>query len=387
MADCGLVVVGSGPGGLAAVQAFRKRDDDTQVTMITADPHPPYARPPLTKQFAQGTMDVDDLWLTEPGWFDAQRVELRLGMTVIGLDTGRKLLRLADGTSLTYADVVLATGSRPSPLPVPGGDDPGLIYVRDLTSGHRLRDLSGTVRGRVAVIGSGFIGCEAAVSLAMTGLQVVLVSSEAIPQGERLGTDAGQEIRTWLSAAGVELVLGTPLTTVRRREDGFELELADGDLIRVSQVVAAGGAHPAVDLAKNAGLTLKQGGVQVDAGVRTSAPHVFAVGDIAVAHHHAAGRHLRVEHWGDAERHGTVAGTVAAGGEARWEDPPGFWSSIGSRTLKYAAWGDGYEDAEFSGGPGCWRVWYRRGSEICGVLTHNDDEAYAHGQRLLSRRS
>ena len=228
MTDRGLVVVGSGPAGLAAVRAFREQDADTAVTMITADPYPPYARPPLTKDFAQGATDLDDLWLTEPGWFDAQRVELRLGTTVTGLDTARQQLRLADGTSLTYADVVLATGSRPSPLPVPGGEDPDLIYVRDLASGHRLRGLSGSGGGRVAVIGSGFIGCEAAASLAMTGVQVVLVSAEALPQEERLGPDAGREIRSWLSAAGVELLLGTPLAALRRRDGDFELELADG---------------------------------------------------------------------------------------------------------------------------------------------------------------
>ena len=92
MMDRGLVVVGSGPAGLAAVRAFRKQDADTAVTMITADPYPPYARPPLTKDFAQGATDLDDLWLTEPGWFDAQRVELRLGTTVTGLDTARQQL-------------------------------------------------------------------------------------------------------------------------------------------------------------------------------------------------------------------------------------------------------------------------------------------------------
>jgi 3-phenylpropionate/trans-cinnamate dioxygenase ferredoxin reductase subunit len=385
--DSGLVVVGSGPAGLAAVRAFRRRDADRAVTMITADPHPPYARPPLTKDFAQGATDLDELWLTEPGWFDAHRVELRLDTAVEGLDTGRHLLRLSDGTSLTYTDVVLATGSRPTPLPVPGGDDPDLIYVRDLASGHRLRGLAETGGGRVAVIGSGFIGCEAAASLALMGLQVVLVSAEPLPQGDRLGPEAGREIRSWLSDAGVELLLGTPLASIRSRGDGFELELADGVELQVSEVVAAGGAHPAVELAEHAGLSVERGGVRVDASLRASAAHVFAAGDIAFAEHPAAGRHLRVEHWGDAEQHGTVAGTVAAGGEARWEDPPGFWSSIGERTLKYAAWGDGHDEAELSGGPDSWRVWYRRGSEICGVLTHNDDEAYERGQRLLTHRS
>ena len=240
-----------------------------------------------------------------------------LGTSVTGLDTARQQLRLADGTSLTYANLVLATGSRPSPLPIPGGEDPDLIYVRDLASGHRLRGLSGSAGGRVAVIGSGFIGCEAAASVAMNGVQVVLVSAEALPQGERLGAptpggrspagcrppaSARRSAHRWPRSAGVTATSSWKLT--------------DGAALRVREVIAAGGAHPAVELAERSGLTLEQGGVQVDASLRTSAPHVFAVGDIAFAEHPAAGRHLRVEHWGDAEQHGTVAGTVAAGGHS-----------------------------------------------------------------------
>ena len=305
MVDRGLVVVGSGPAGLAAAQAFREQDAGTPVTMITADPHPPYARPPLTKDYAQGDSDLDDLWLTEPGSLDEQRIELRLGTPVTAVDTERRQVRLTDGDVVEYAQVVLATGSQPVPIPVPGGDDPDLLYVRDLISGHRLRALAERRDRRVAVIGSGFIGCEAAASLAARGLEVVLVSDETVPHAARLGEEAGREIHRWLAAAGVELVLGVPLARISRGRDGdFVVALEDGCEHRASDVVVATGARPELAVAEQSGLVIENGGVRVDASMRTSSAAVFAVGDIAFAEHDVAGRRLRVEHWGDAEQHG-----------------------------------------------------------------------------------
>ena len=386
-AEPGLVVVGSGPAGLAAVRSFREREHAAPVIMLTQDDHPPYARPPLTKDFLRRDSTLDDLWLTEPGWFDEQRVEIRRATSVVALDTERRLVLLDDTRTVPYAEAVLATGSTPTPLPVPGGDDPGLVYVRDLTSGHRLRKIAASTDTRVAVIGSGFIGCEAAASLSLAGAQVVLISDEEVPHAKRLGTEAGREIQRWLTAAGVETVLGVPLARIERRDGGYALELGDGGRVRVDEVVGAGGARPAVGVAERSGLLTENGGVRVDSSLRASAPHTYAVGDIAFADHAVAGRPLRVEHWGDAEQHGTIAGTVAGGGSARWQEPPGFWSTIGTRTLKYSAWGDGHDDLVFDGDSDHWTVWYRRGDEIYGVLTHARDGDYERGQQLLSRRA
>ncbi|HEY5788519.1 MAG TPA: FAD-dependent oxidoreductase [Microlunatus sp.] len=386
-AAAGLVVVGSGPAGLAAIRSFRERETDAPLMMITNDPSPPYARPPLTKDFLRGHSTIEDLWLTEPGWFDEQRVGVRLGTAAVALDVERRRVRLGDGSEVPYEDVVLATGSTPIPLPVPGGDDPSLVYVRDLGSGHRLREIAESSGTRVAVIGSGFIGCEAAASLSMAGIAVVLISDEALPHAARLGPDAGREIHRWLIAAGVETRLGVPLADISRRGGGFTLGLGDGHQLDVDHIVGAGGARPDLAVAERSGLLVENGGVRVASSMQASAPHTYAVGDIAFADHAAAGRPLRVEHWGDAERHGTIAGTIAGGGSASWREPPGFWSTIGDQTLKYSAWGDGYDEWVTTGSPDRWTIWYRLGEEICGVLTHNDDDAYEQGQRLLARRA
>lgn len=381
----GLVVVGSGPAGLAAVQSFRERDAETPVLMITADDHPPYARPPLTKDFARGDSGVEDLWLTEDGWFDEQRIGLRTGTRVADLDCARRLLRLADDSELAYRDLVIATGSRPVPLPVPGGDDPAIVYLRDLASGRRLRALT-EQRGRVAVVGSGFIGCEAAASLAARGVEVLLISGDEVPHAARLGEHAGRKIHRWLTAAGVETHLGVSVERIERRGGGFELTSDDGRSVSVDAVVAGSGARPDLTLADRAGLATENGGIRVDASLRASDPHVLAAGDIAYADHSVAGRPLRVEHWGDADTQGTVAGAAAAGAAERWSDPPGFWSTIGERTLKYTAWGDGHDGSEIDGDDTSWTVTYHRDGEVVGVLAHEDDAAYERGQELLRRR-
>ncbi len=383
----GLLIVGSGPAALAAARAYRARGGDGPVTMITEDAHPPYARPPLTKDYLRGESKTADLWLCEDDWFDDNLITLTTDTRVVAVDSrDRQVLTSAD-LVLDYAELVLATGSSPQPLPVPGADDPELVLVRNLTSGRRLRRIAEDRGGRVAVIGSGFIGCEAAASLATRGVETVLVTDEDVPHARRLGTEAGNRIAGWLQAAGVDLRTGSELTRIERSEHGWRLRLADDGVIDAAYVVCAGGARPRLELAESAGLRMANGGVVADSSLRTSNPHIRVAGDIAYAVNVAAGRPLRVEHWGDAEAQGEIVGSGLAGVEARWDAAPGFWSTIGDHTLKYSAWGDGFDGYELRGEDDSWTVWYSHGSELAGVLTHNDDKAYERGQRLLTRRA
>lgn len=372
-ATAALLVIGGGPAGLAAARAYRENHGAGRVVIVSAESHAPYQRPPLSKDYLRGESGEDELPLVPLDWYDDHQVELLLGSTVRGLDvSGRAVLE--DGRALEFDRAVVATGSVPLPPPIPGGER--ALLLRSRPDASRLRAVAAQASSAV-VIGSGFIGCEAAVSLALRGLSVDLVTPEGLPQEKRLGTAVGERIADWLRAAGVRLHLGT---SVRELPDARSVLLDSGTPLRADFVLAATGARPATGVARSAGLAMVGNRVAVGSDMRTSSDLIAAVGDIAFAHNDAAGRHLGVEHWGEAERMGEIAGTVLAGGRASWSRAPGFWSGIGDHTLKQAAWGDGWDDARLvDHGDDSFTVWYSRAGRCVGVLTHRADDDYLLG--------
>jgi len=251
-----------------------------------------------------------------------------------------------------------------------------------------LRELQRRLGGgeSAIVIGSGFIGCEIAASLRMRGHRVDLVSDETAPNVTRLGDEAAGVLAAWLQEQDVSLHMGTAVERIRRTAAGFEVT-ADGDSVAGDLVIMATGVAPRGELAAaTAGIDLADGAIPVSADMRSARADVLAAGDVCRAENVAAGRPLRVEHWGDALTQGQVAGATAAGKQAAWDQVPGFWSTIGARTLKYAAWGDGFDQARFERHPsGGFTVWYGREDRIVGVLTHEADKDYERGTELIGQ--
>jgi 3-phenylpropionate/trans-cinnamate dioxygenase ferredoxin reductase subunit len=213
-------------------------------------------------------------------------------------------------------------------------------------------------------------------------MRVTMVSLEPLPQAQRLGEAAARRIASWLEEAGIELVLDAEVQEIQ----GASRVLVDGrPPIEAGTVVLAAGVAPRGELAEACGLELHEGAVPVDASMRSSDPFLRAAGDVAYAENASASRPLRVEHWGDALGQGEVAGRSLAGEPARWEEVPGFWSTIGGHTLKYAAWGDGFDDYRLDEhGGGAFTVWYERDGAAVGVLTHERDEDYERGRDLIA---
>jgi NADPH-dependent 2,4-dienoyl-CoA reductase/sulfur reductase-like enzyme len=377
-----LVVVGGGPAALEAARAYRQEGADGEVVLVSGDEHLPYNRPPLSKDFLRGESEEDALPLEDEDFYRQHDIDVRLRTRAQALDTDHRVVTLSDGETLGYGCCILATGASPKPLPVPGAEGSGVRYLRSRQQARQLRAAAAAARSAV-VVGSGFIGCEAAASLARRGLAVTLVSMEDNPQAARLGDAASKILRAWLEDDGVSLRLGAEVEAI----DGSRVLLAreasaEGDLLLV-----AGGVQPEVGLAAEAGLAVEAGRVQVDAHMRSSVASVLAAGDVAFAFNAAAGRHLAVEHWGEALAMGRVAGQTAAGAEASWAEVPGFWSTIGDRTIKYAAWGDGFDTASLlDHGGGAFTVWYSQDGVTVGVLTHDADHDYEHGRRLIEQR-
>lgn len=375
-----LVIVGGGPGGLATARAYRAAGGRAGVTILAAEPYPPYNRPPLTKEYLRGEKGRDELPIESLAWYGENDVELRLATSATSLDRERAVVQTEDA-EIPYDACVLATGSEPVRLPVPGGDDPEILVMRTIENSTRLQERAGA-GSRVVVVGSGFIGCEAAASLSIRGAEVTLISMEELPQKERLGEEVGERMRGWLRDYGVDLGLGESIERIERTSGGYEVFLQGGGFVAAGTVLFGTGVKPRVELAEAAGLEV-EGAVITDSSMQTSAPGVFAVGDVARAYNESAGRHLSVEHWGDALEHGRIAGTVIAGGEASWTMAPGFWSTIGDETLKYWAWGDGWDETRFVGKDGSFTVWYGRDGSTVGVLAHESDEDYEKGRELV----
>ncbi|MCU1537102.1 MAG: hypothetical protein JWP82_1453 [Humibacillus sp.] len=371
-----LIVIGSGPGGVAAARAYTEAGGRGPVLLVTADQDTPYSRPPLSKEALRSPDAPAHEPLVEEGGLDG--VELRLSSPVSSVDMAAKRVRIG-ALEVAYERLVLAPGSRPALLP----DLPSDAEFHVLRTVSDLRGLTEAAQhARTAVVvGSGFIGCEAAASLAMRGLDVTVVSPEPGPQQQRLGDRCSAAIRSWLEEAGVHLHHDVEVSSI---EAPRRLNLSDGTTLEPDLVLLALGAKPATDLLDGSGLRLDHGRVVVDSGMRASVPDVYAVGDAALAHHPVAGRPVAVEHWGDAETMGEIAGRNAAGGSQQWDSVPGFWSEIGEHTLMYAAWGDGWDTVRVVEDGDAFTVWYGKEGTLVGVLAHENEDDYERGQQLIA---
>jgi NADPH-dependent 2,4-dienoyl-CoA reductase/sulfur reductase-like enzyme len=371
----GLIVVGSGPAGVAAAEAFRNNRPSTPIRILTEDSALPYYRPPLSKEYLRG--EEPDIELHPADWFDERSITLIRDTKVVGIDTCTNSVVDSLGNRYEYESLMLACGAAPKPLPVPGGES--ALLLRSLCDAATLRERAKTA-SKAVVIGAGFIGCEAAASLAMQGISTILLSPEPLPQKARLGSAVGKRIVHLLADAGVSYAGGVGVTGLG---DG-EVHLDSGITISGDLVLAATGVEPRAEIADSAGIKTDQGRIVVDEHQRTSVGNVFAAGDVALTYNSSAGRPLAVEHWQDAIDQGKVAGTNASDdGTEAWDTVPGFWTTIGDATLKYHAWGDGFDDSRFIDRDDGFTAWYEADGKLVGVLTLNADEDYERAEDLI----
>jgi NADPH-dependent 2,4-dienoyl-CoA reductase/sulfur reductase-like enzyme len=376
-----LLVLGGGPAGLSAARGYRSAGGEGEVAIVTDEHRMPYRRPPLTKELLRGESTEAELPIEPEQWLTDAGVALVSGRAV-RLDAGARAASLTGGRELSYGRCVLSTGAEPTRLPIAGSDDPGVRVIRSLDHVRELLSRLDGASSAVAVIGSGFIGCEIASSLRSRGHRVSLISDEPAPNARRLGDEAAEIIGGWLLGDGVELHLAAEVERIERSNGTLAVHAGE---LRVSAevVVMAVGVAPRSELASCAGIELDGGAIPVSAAMRTERDGVLAAGDVCKAMNRAVGRQLRVEHWGDALAQGEVAGRTAAGEEAAWDAVPGFWSTIGARTLKYAAWGDGYSDSRLERSGEGFTVWYGSEGALVGVLAFEADDDYERGSELI----
>jgi NAD(P)H-nitrite reductase large subunit len=379
-----IVIVGGGPAAQAAAAAYREAGGRASLTILAAERELPYERPPLTKEYLRGESSRADLALETDGWYRQHQVEVELGTVVAELDLDRGEAVAADGRRWRFERCLLATGAHPLVPNLPGATGPDVRQLRTLADSKRLGALA---ENHLLFVGSGFIGCEAAVSMALRGAGVTMATMERSPQLERLGGQASERICGWLREHGVCLLGEATLAEIGAESRGAHVRFEDGRELDADAVVLALGITRNDELAGAAGVEVDEG-VMVDEAMVSSHPRLLAAGDVAFARNAAAGRRLRVEHWGEALNQGEVAGRTLAGQRASWDVAPGFWSTLGERTLKYAGWGDDWDQVRFVPGNGDgFAVWYGKDGELVGVLAHDNDRAYEEGRSQIEERA
>lgn len=333
MASDSIVVVG---GGLAAgklASEYRAAGGEAIVTILGAEPDPPYSRPPLTKGFLRGEIDRDGPLVRPLAEYEDEIIEVRLGTTVERIDPDAHEVELAGGQRVEYGTLVIATGARPRPLPLPGGDLVGVHTYRTLADAETVRAAAEEAHSAI-VIGGSFIGAESAASLRLRGLTVTLVERGAALMPQLRAPALSEELAELYRAEGVEILLETELEELTgngRLLTGARTK--DGRTIEGYLAIVGIGVVPNVELAEEAGADVDDG-IVVDERFRTSLPDVYAIGDVAKYPDRSSGRLRRIEHWSNANAQGIHLGKQLAGAKAAYDEFPVFFTQLFDRKLQ-----------------------------------------------------
>ncbi|MFE7746313.1 NAD(P)/FAD-dependent oxidoreductase [Nocardia sp. NPDC057455] len=339
--DRRFVIVGGGLGAAKIAETLRAKDFQGTVTLIGAEEHLPYERPPLSKEHLAGKKALPEFIVVPAQWYRDHHVEVRLGTTVTGLDPAAKTITLPDDSTVPYDKLALATGSTPRTLSIPGADAPNVYTLRTIEDSDTLIELFGSAR-RIVIIGAGWIGLEVAAAARSAGVEVTVVERADLPLLAVLGPKMAQVFADLHRANGVDFRFGAQVDAITTEEAiatdvANGVRLADGSTIDADAVLVAVGARPNVDLAADGGLAVDDG-VLVDERLATSDPDIVAVGDIAAQQHPVLGRRIRVEHWANALNQPAVAAATMLGEQAAYDRLPYFFTDQYDLGMEYTGY-------------------------------------------------
>ena len=338
-----VVIVGGGAAGFAAADTLRREGFEGAITMISADTDAPVDRPNLSKDYLAG--DAKDDWM--PMWYaktyDERRIELVLGARVSSIDTVGRTVHLDDGSQREFGSLLIATGADPVQIPIPGAAPGNTFYLRSFADSRAILERARTAT-RVVVVGASFIGLEVSAALRTRGIAVDVVAPDHIPLERVMGPDVGRFVQSVHESHGVVFHLGETVASMNLRT----VTLSSGTMLDADFVVLGVGVRPAIAVAEKSGLAIDRG-IAVNEFLETSAPGVFAAGDVARWPDPHTGERLRVEHWVVAERQGQVAARNMLGSREPYDGVPFFWSHHYDVNIKYVGHAERWDTVKIEG--------------------------------------
>jgi NADPH-dependent 2,4-dienoyl-CoA reductase/sulfur reductase-like enzyme/nitrite reductase/ring-hydroxylating ferredoxin subunit len=338
-----IVIIGAGAAGSAAAETLRREGYAGRVTLLDGDADAPYDRPNLSKEYLAGTAPEEWIPLRSPNFYPERGIELLRGARAVHIDANAKQVVLSVGGTLSYDALLIATGAEPVRLSTPLYDWGRIHYLRTLADSRAIIAAAQEAR-RAVVLGASFIGLEVAASLSARGIDVHVVAPEQRPLERILGRELGEFIRGVHEEHGVVFHMGRRASVI----GGRGVTLGSGEWLPADLVVAGVGVRPNAGLAVQAGLGREQG-IHVDEYLETSAPGVFAAGDIAYWPDAHTGDRIHVEHWVVAQRQGQTAARNMLGAAERFDAVPFFWSNHYDVSISYVGHAERWDRIDFSG--------------------------------------
>jgi len=338
-----IVIIGGGAAGFAAAEMLRREKYQDSIVMLSSDDALPYDRPNLSKDYLAGSAPFDYVPLHQEGFYLENDIETRLGRTAVAIDIRAREVGLAGGDKVPYDRLLLATGAEPVRLSIPGANQPHVRVLRSLADCHAIIEYAKAAR-RVVVIGASFIGLEVTAALRARGLEVHVVAPEKRPMERILGPHMGDFVRALHEEHGAVFHLDDTATAI----EGKQVKLKRGGMLEADLVVVGIGVRPRLELAEKAGLNSDRG-VVVNQYLETSAPGIYAAGDIVRWPDPHSGQHIRVEHWVVAERQGQAAALNMLGYGAPFTAVPFFWSQHYDVPINYVGHAEKWDEIAIDG--------------------------------------
>jgi NADPH-dependent 2,4-dienoyl-CoA reductase/sulfur reductase-like enzyme/nitrite reductase/ring-hydroxylating ferredoxin subunit len=376
-----VVIVGGGAAAFATAEMLRREGFAGSVTLLSADDAAPYDRPNCSKDYLAGNAPEDWIPLKPPEFYREHAIEIVLGTDVTGIDIKAHQVAIAGGRNVAFDKLVLATGAEPIPLDIPGAHEPHVHTLRSLGDARAIIAHAKQAQ-RVVVVGASFIGLEVAASLRARELEVHVVAPERRPMERVLGHEFGDFIRELHEEHGVVFHLEETVTAI----EGYNVRLKGGKTLPADLVIVGIGVRPRVQLAEQAGLTIDRG-VVVNAYLETSAPGIYAAGDIARWPDPHSGEPLRIEHWVVAERQGQTVARNILGRRERFADVPFFWSQHYDLPINYVGHAEKWDEIAVDGdiaGRDC-LLRYKSGGRVLAVASIYRDVASLEAELAMER--